>query len=296
MKISLKYNKKHLVKYLIVKLLTIGLLFLIFFIGYQVYMIRQQNIKIEREIIKIENLTQGFEGVRIVHISDLHSSKFNKKEKEILTIINQLNPDFIFITGDFVSKRPDIESINNFFWQVLGERYSNRIFGVWGNHDHWYKNFEMLKKKLKQSQIEILENENKKLKIGSEKDYIYLIGVDDPHTNRDDLLRAMQGITDKTIPQILLAHSPDIINKAKEQGIDLVLTGHNHGGQIVFPFIGPIFVPSKSGRKYLKGLFKENSTYLYVNRGIGTSLLPIRNVPLEITLIELQKNEANINY
>ncbi len=289
MKISLKYNKKHLVKYLIVKLLTIGLLFLIFFIGYQVYMIRQQNIKIEREIIKIENLTQGFEGVRIVHISDLHSSKFNKKEKEILTIINQLNPDFIFITGDFVSKRPDIESINNFFWQVLGERYSNRIFGVWGNHDHWYKNFEMLKKKLKQSQIEILENENKKLKIGSEKDYIYLIGVDDPHTNRDDLLRAMQGITDKTIPQILLAHSPDIINKAKEQGIDLVLTGHNHGGQIVFPFIGPIFVPSKYGRKYLKGLFKKNSTYLYVNRGIGTSFLPIRNVPLEVALIKLQR-------
>ena len=254
-----------------------------------------KQIKIERKIIKIENLPQEFEGVKIVHISDLHSSKFNRREKQILTIINQLNPDFIFISGDFVGPRPDIESIN-FFWQALGEKYLNRIFGIWGNHDHWYKNFETLKRKLKQSHIEILENENKKLKIGSKKSYIYLIGVDDSYTNRDDLLKAMQGITDKTIPQILLAHSPDIMPKAKEQGIDLVLAGHNHGGQIVFPFIGPIFVPSRSGRKYLKGLFKENSTYLYVNRGIGTSLLPIRNVPLEITLIELQKNEANINY
>ncbi len=258
-------------------------------------MTRRQNIKIEREIIKIENLPQEFEGMRIVHISDLHSSKFGRREKEILTIINQLKPDFIFITGDFISPNPDIGSVS-FFWQVLGERYLNRVFGVWGNHDHWYKNFEVLKKKLKQAQIEILENEKKKLKIGPSKEYIYLIGVDDPHTNRDNLSRARQGIVDRNISQILLAHSPDIMSKVEEQGIDLVLTGHNHGGQIVFPVIGPIFVPSRSGRKYLKGLFKENSTYLYVNRGIGTSLVPIRNVLSEITLITLQKNETNINY
>ena len=249
---------------------------------------KKEDIKIEREIIKIENLPQEFEGIKIVHISDLHSSKFGRIEKKILVIINQLNPDFIFITGDLVSRKPDIELISP-FWQILGERYLNRIFGVWGNHDHWYKNFETLKKKLKQSQIEILENENKKLKIGLGEEYIYLIGVDDPYTGRDNLLKARQGIVGKNIPQILLAHSPDIMPKAKEQEIDLVLAGHNHGGQVVIPIIGPVFVPSKYGRKYLKGLFKENLTYLYVNRGIGASLLPIRNVPLEVALIKLQK-------
>ena len=279
---------KNWMPFIIFKLIIIGLLFLTFFIGYQATMIKQQDIKIEREIIKIENLPQGFENLRIAHISDLHSSKFGRREKEILTIIDQIDPDFIFITGDFVSRKPNIESIN-FFWQTLGRKYSNRVFGVWGNHDHWYKHFEILKKKLEQSQIKILENENRKLEIGLDKEYIYLIGVDDPHTSRDNILKAMQGITNKNIPQILLAHSPDIISKAKEQGIDLVLAGHNHAGQIIFPVIGPLFVPSKYGRKYLKGLFKENSTYLYVNRGIGTSLLPIRNVPLEIALIRLQK-------
>ena len=98
-------------------------------------MIRKQDIKIERETIKIENLPQEFKGVRIGHISDLHSLKFNRKEKEILKIINKLNFDFIFITGDFLGSRSDIGSIS-FFWQILGEKYPNRVFGVWGNHDH----------------------------------------------------------------------------------------------------------------------------------------------------------------
>jgi hypothetical protein len=92
----------------------------------------------------------------------------------------------------------------------------------------------------------------------------------------------------------MLAHSPEIFRRIKSQNIDLVLTGHTHGGQVNIPFITNFFLPVKYGRKYKSGLFKEDSTYLYVNRGVGTTLLPFRfNAPPEITLIELNQEVEN---
>jgi len=169
------------------------------------------------------------------------------------------------------------------FWQKLAQQHKNQVFAVLGNHDT-----ELVKNYLTASGIRVLDNEHEKIFLG--KDYIYLIGVDDPWTGRDDLARAMEG-TEKDGLKILLAHSPDIIDKAAKQKIDLVLVGHTHGGQVNIPFLGELIQSLlKYGQQYTKGLFKIDSTYLYVNRGIGTSVFPIRfNCPPEITLIELRK-------
>ncbi len=260
-------------------------LFLVF--GYYILFFEPNNIQIEKQVIAIENLPQRFDGVKIVQLSDFHSLWFGSREKKVLEMLEELKPDFVFITGDFVdpiTKAITDRKLNSvkIFWQKLGEKYENRIFGVLGNHDT-----KFVKNYLIESGITILDNENKKLILNNE--HIYLVGVDDPWTRRANLSKAMEGIENEG-PKILLAHAAEIIDEAVREKIDLVLVGHTHGGQINFPVLEWLQPLSEYGRKYTSGLFRIEDTYLYVNRGIGTSILPIRfNCPPEITLIELQK-------
>ena len=282
------------------KIVLIIFLIIVLFLSYYMVIFEPHNIQIERHTIMIENLPHSFEGMKIVHLTDFHSYWFGFREKKVLEILEEIEPDFVFLTGDFVDSitktitDPEFESVE-IFWQKLGKRYENRIFAVLGNHDP-----RVIENLLEESGINVLDNENKKIFIDNK--FIHLIGVDDPRTGRDDLSKAMKGIQ-KNRPKILLAHSPDIITEAVEKRIDLVLVGDTHGGQVNIPIINPILEYlkplTKYGRKYTKGLFKiENTpldskhltgyTYLYVNRGIGTSVLPIRfNSPPEITLIKL---------
>ena len=285
-KICYNKNTKMLMKRIILIILSLVILFL----GYYMVIFEPNNIKIEKQILAIENLPQSFEGVRIVHLTDLHSLWFGWREKKILQILEELEPDFVFLTGDFVDPMTKLitdRELNSVkvFWQELGEKYENRIFAVLGNHDP-----QSLKNLLEKSGINVLDNENKKLK--RDKEFIFLIGVDDPRTGRDDLSRATKGIQENR-PKILLAHAPDIISEAVEKRIDLVLVGDTHGSQVNIPILNPILKYlkplTKYGRKYTSGLFRVKDTYLYVNRGIGTSLIPIRfNCPPEIALIELR--------
>ena len=256
------------------------------------FVFEPNNIQIEKINIEMTNLPESFDGTKIVHLTDFHSYGFNKREKKVLEMVDGLNPDFVFITGDFVDRKTkEINSVQE-FWQELGNKYQGKIFGVLGNHEYGNKNADSdsLEELLEESGIVILDNENQK--IFQDDEYIYLIGVDDPDTGNDDLKKATVG-TEKGIPKILLAHSPDIINdldSLKEEEIDLILAGHTHGGQIGIPFVRPFWVPTKNHGKYTSGLFIFDNVHLYVNRGVGLSVLPIRfNCPPEITVIELQK-------
>ena len=261
--------------------------------GWYSLLFEPNNIQVEKINIEIANLPESFEGTKIVHLTDLHSFGFDKREKMVLEMVDQLDPDFVFITGDFVDRKTkDINSVQK-FWQELGDQYKGKIFGVLGNHE--YKNEEAdsnsLEELLKKSGIVVLDNENQKIFLQGDE-YIYLVGVNDPHTGRADLKKALAD-TEKNIPKILLAHAPEIVNKPdilKEEKIDLILAGHTHGGQIKIPFIRPFWVPTKNHGKYASGLFEINNTALYVNRGIGLSAFPIRfNCPPEIAVIELKK-------
>ena len=250
--------------------------------------IEPNRIKVEKLSLKIKDLPSSFENLKILHLSDFHSCDFGQKEKKILKILSQLSPDFIFITGDIVDwSTRDFESCRK-FWKELSKNYQGRTFGVYGNHDHRNKNFRDLDAFLKESKIEILNNESRIIEKG--EDFIYLIGVDDPHLGYDNIENAMKGIESNT-SKILLAHSPEIFRKIKEKDINLVLAGHTHGGQINIPFFSYFVLPLKYDKKYKSGLFEENSTYLYVSRGIGETVLPIRiNAFPEVTLITLLKN------
>jgi len=266
---------------LLFKILIVGF----FIIGTLAFFITPNLIKVERLSLQINNLPPSFEGTKILHLTDFHSKKFGRKEKNVLKLVSELKPDFIFITGDVIDwQTKDFRSCQK-FWQELAKNYQQRIFGVYGNHEHRNRNFKNLDNLFIRSGIKILNNEAVKLEKGD--GFIYLIGVDDPHLGYDDIEKAMEKVEEKA-PKILLAHSPEIFRRVKDKNIDLVLTGHTHGCQINIPLLCDFFIPLKYDKKYKRGLFQENSTYLYVNRGIGETFLPIRFMSFpEITLINL---------
>ncbi len=244
---------------------------------------------IEPNIIKIEKLNFNFESFEgkfsALHLTDLHSKSFGRKEKEILKIIDKTQPDFIFLTGDIVDWiTKDLDSCY-IFWQELVQKNKGRVFAVLGNHEHRNPQFLKIVSLLSQSEIKVLDNEWKEIKVDEAS--FYLIGVDDPHLGFDDLGKAMIGLPENSI-KILLAHSPEIFRKTENQGIDIILTGHTHGCQINIPFICDKIIPLKYDKQYRAGLFEKNGTFLYVNRGIGETFLPLRlNAFPEATLLKI---------
>ena len=249
------------------------------------------NFKVEKIRFYFKNLPLSFDRVTIVQISDLHSKQFGRREKLVLKMINQLNPDYIFITGDIIDSHTKIEDLDlcRPFWEKLSQSYQDRIFAIFGNHLHDSRilNVHDFKKTIESCNIPILLNENRKLIRNGE--YIYLIGVDDPRTKHHNLKQALQGVEDKRV-KILLAHSPEITEDLEEGEVDLILSGHTHGGQVRLPFIRNFWIPTRDHGKYVSGLYQVKSIPLYINRGIGVDVIPIRfNCPPEITLIELRK-------
>ena len=271
---------------------------LIVSIGFWGFFVEPRMLVVEKMSLRIKNLPPSLNNLKIVHLTDLHSRGFGKKERRVLSILSQLKPDFVFITGDIVDEKTrDFESCQR-FWKKLSENYQARIFGVYGNHEHLIKNFGKLGNLLQESGIKILNNESVILKkengftysVGDSmvSDGIYLIGVDDPYLGYDNIDKAMEGIKEDN-PKILLAHSPEIYRKVKDKNIDLILVGHTHGCQVNIPPFCHLFLPMKYDKKYKRGLFKEGSSYMYVNRGIGEIVVPMRlNALPEIGLILLK--------
>jgi len=265
-----------------------GVLFLIIFAVYSLFK-EPFDIRLERKIISLEKLPENFEGLKIIQISDLHSKKFGRKEKRILEIIGQQKADFIFITGDINEARQKKIDSNIKFWEKLGKINSGCVYAVFGNHLYEDKKIEpiIIRDILEKSGIQVLDNEN--IKLEREGQYIWLLGVNDPHTNHHNLLKALQGVDNSSI-RILLSHSPEIVDDFRAGDADLILTGHTHGGQVKIPGVRAFWSPTKYHGKYARGLFKVKGVYVYVNRGIGTKKLPIRfNSRPEITLFTLKK-------
>jgi predicted MPP superfamily phosphohydrolase len=291
----------------------IGILFVL---GIWTILIEPNIIEVEKISFNIKNLPASFVGTKIIHLSDLHSRNYGRQEKKILEILEQLNPDFIFITGDIIDWSTKNFKSCQIFWKELSKKFENRVFAVYGNHEYKNCHFKTFDKIFKQSGIKVLNNQSEKIE--NNEDFIYLVGIDHPYPDckelkhdktqkrcRDYLQKTynnnLQIALEKTkeekteIPIILLAHSPEVFREVKNYHqkfsgkIDLVLAGHTHGGQINIPFLIDFILPLEYDKQYKKGLFRENSTYLYVSRGVGNSGLPIRfNSFPEITLIEIK--------
>ncbi len=246
------------------------------------YALNEANtLTIENIKIRLKRLPKNLEGFRLVHLSDIHHSPFTDIAhiSRAVEISNQLKPDMFVLTGDYISHETAYIAP---MAKVLGQLKSE--FGTYaclGNHDHW-TNAEMVTDLMRQENINVLINEG--FRFAARGASFWLAGVDDYMVGKTDLRSALRGSFPDEM-KMLLAHNPIIVRRAARVEVDLVLSGHTHGGQIKIRNEEKRILPR---RKLKNGLYRRKDTQIYITRGIGTVVLPMRyGCPPEISLIEL---------
>ncbi len=249
-------------------------------------------IDIHNVDIRLKNLPEAFRGFRIAHIADFHYGEYSEPTfiRSVVRAVNALRPDLIALTGDFVSSGPMAKRISIDFAfhcaNLLAMLECPQKYAVMGNHDVLVSRADVTDALVSKG-IPVLHNHA----IPIEKDgtRFWLAGVADVSTGNEANLSAAipRSRVAAAEPLILMAHEPDYADQVIGSGIDLMLSGHTHGGQVRIPFMPPMNLPPM-GRKYVEGHFFLNDLQLYVTRGIGTVGMPFRfRCPPEITVITL---------
>ena len=251
----------------------------------------------EYEIVS-DRIPEAFNCFRIAQVSDLHNKDFGEGYGKLLTKLYQISPDIIVVTGDLIdSRQTDLDVALEFAWQA-GK--IARVYYVSGNHEARIPEYEELKAGLVKAGVVILENQ--KVQIAREGASITLMGIDDPSFQEDYLFGDSESIARQAIENlqnesdgytILLSHRPELFDLYVETGMNLVFSGHAHGGQFRVPFIGGLVAPNQGFfPEYDAGQFTEENTTMIVSRGVGNSIIPIRfNNRPEIVVAELKTPE-----
>jgi hypothetical protein len=224
-------------------------------------------------------------GLKVAFLSDFHIKSISVREKKILEILEEEKPDLVLLSGDYISFKGSYEPVMSFFHQF---KAPYGIYGVLGNTEYSNENGSCIlchnerSKTLKDKQNPVfLRNSLLPLKINGK--ILNIIGVDDPVEKKSDLKTSLKKVN-FNYPSILLSHSPEIFEEASNYGIDLLLCGHTHGGQIFLTKYIRYILPLDPILEFIEGFFQKGRTLMYVSRGIGTSFLPFRfGVKPEIT-------------
>lgn len=275
-------------------LLTLLVLLIIYFIW--------ENMVFEKKYydIKIPHLPSGLDGVKICHISDLHLPHNGVNLKELTAAIIEDNPDLIVITGDIFGD--DIDRDNQNAVRYLGQSLNEvaPIYAVSGNNDLPYMEGDKWRRSLEAHGINVLLDEAAYIKINGE--ILVLLGLKEtPEMNDYAVVPESRNFMEniqvkdqyKDRPQILLAHHPEFFeNYIRHSNVDLVLSGHTHGGQIHLPFIGGVFAPGQKFNPYYDyGIFaskEEPAKRMVINRGLATTKFTFRMLnKMEVTFITL---------
>ncbi|MFA6456527.1 MAG: metallophosphoesterase [Bacteroidota bacterium] len=245
--------------------------------------------EITNKTITIPNLPEEFKGFTIGMLSDIHSSIFMNKEDmdKYVSAMNELKTDLVVVTGDFVNSQTD--EVYPFAEAFSNLHSPNGVYGCLGNHDYFARDVERVAKEVDGCGVKLLRNDAVQIRKGSS--FFNLIGVDDigRNTPPEEYMTKALAFAKNDQPKILLCHKPYYFEKAKELGFDLTLSGHTHGGQIVFGTIDrtPIALAAMFS-KYISGLYTIDQSHLYVNNGIGFTGVPFRvNCPAELTVLTL---------
>jgi len=242
--------------------------------------------------VPLDDLTEDLRGFRIVQTSDLHigNSMEGRRLERLVGRVNALDPDLIVVTGDIFDFNPAVLERGARALAGLRARYG--VFAVLGNHDS-YVGAEQVAAALRDHapDLRLLRREVVRLPVSAP---LYLAGIDDPGrswTARNVDLPDLQALAEELPsdgPTVLLVHRPEAFPQAARLGFPLVLAGHTHGGQLALPTLGGQLNLARLMTRYHRGLFRENGSVLYVNRGAGVAGPAIRvNCPREITTIEL---------
>jgi len=245
-------------------------------------------VEVSEQTLWFPDLPAGFDGYRILLLTDLHLDGLEPLTDVLIERVRDLEVDLCLIGGDIRMELygPIAPSVRLLHRLVEHVETADGNFGVLGNHDC----IEMLPD-LEAAGVRMLVNDAQEIRRDGSS--LWLVGVDDPHFYKcDDLEYACRDIPAESF-RVLLAHSPEIYNKAVQHGIRLYLCGHTHGGQICLPGFGPVFTHSSAPRQMAAGRWTHLNMTGYTSRGAGASGVPLRfNCPGEIPLITLHRGEA----
>jgi len=223
--------------------------------------------------------------LRVVQLTDIHAglTMTRREMRRYAEEVIALEPDLFVLTGDYVSNTSAF--LPDCLEEMARVRARYGTFAVLGNHDHWYVPSGELTALFRESGIPLLRNENRV--IATAQGPFAVAGIDDLNAGRPDLQAALRGLT-PAVPTILLSHRPEVFPDAAARGVALTLAGHYHGGQIKLTLPRREISVAHLRTPYPEGLFRIGESRLYVSRGIGTSLTPVRlNARPEVTVLNL---------
>lgn len=254
------------------------------------------NTALELNTYTISNheLPDAFDGYRVAQVSDLHNAEFSDGNQRLLDMLREAEPDMIAITGDLIDSRK-----TNIAVALAFAKEAVKIapcYYVSGNHEARVSEYRELKTGLEAAGVTVLDDARVEIEIFGKS--ITVIGVNDPSFHAD-YLTSDAAVMDRKLSElssedagftILLSHRPELFDTYAAHDMDLVLTGHAHGGQFRLPLIGGLIAPNQGlFPKYDDGLYSEGNTNMIVSRGLGNSIIPFRfNNRPEVVLIELK--------
>lgn len=272
-------------------------------VGWYARFVEPRRLLLRRRVLQCPRLPQAFEGLTILHVSDTHVDAEDSEKAHRLASLRALQPDLVVLTGDFTDADGGIELCARTLGQLRGRL---GVFAVLGNHDYrTYRFVDLLVRNIRPNRlrdveplrdafrcqgIRVLQNEHLPLDWRGQR--LWLVGVDDRYSDREDLPRSLAGIPQEGF-KILLSHSPEILSQVDGNRVDLVFSGHTHGGQIRLPLIGALRKAVETPLEEARGVISRNGTMMHISAGIGTVFLPVRFLcPPEATLIELRRGET----
>jgi predicted MPP superfamily phosphohydrolase len=236
--------------------------------------------------LAVPRLPAAWDGLTILHVSDLHFCGTPDRVffQQVMDLCAAWEPDLVAITGDLV----DSNHHHRWIVPVLGRlRWRVAAFGILGNHD-WRRDPVLIRRRLRRAGIRVLANNWEQVEVRGEP--LVVVGHEGPW------FQPAPDLTDcpEDIFRLCLSHTPDNIRWARQHQVDLMLAGHNHGGQVCLPILGSVFVPSRYGRRYDSGTFHEPPTLLHVSRGLaGKEPLRYNCRPEVAKLVLVRKGEPS---
>jgi predicted MPP superfamily phosphohydrolase len=244
--------------------------------------VQRRSPRLFEHDVRVPGLSPYHDGIKIAHLTDLHVGMLTPTQKILRAIehANNARPDLVLLTGDFVCYSPR-------FVAKLGEITRGiraPVYAVLGNHDYWTDG-EGVRRVLERNGYAVLRNGHSEIHLRGEP--LSVIGIDDAITRHADVRRAFRGV-EKEGSKIVLTHVPSMADRAAEYGRSLILAGHTHGGHVNIPRV-TAGIAARLGNRYLAGFFEVGGSKLYVNRGIGSSSVPIRaGAPSEVAVLTLR--------
>ncbi|MFK7759335.1 MAG: metallophosphoesterase [Phycisphaerales bacterium] len=267
------------------------------------------SIEVRRYEIPVADLPSGLDGLKIAHVSDTHVGRRIPDSfiEQAYQRAMDLQPDLIVLTGDHVHSRADFNQRAADLCASMMGAFRGRVIGVLGNHD-WWGDGDDLTERMKNAGVHMIDND----RVWIDADHravvldepagesIAIVGLGDLTDSVVRPSRAFRDVSEGTA-RVVLAHNPDTAEISELSGglsrelsgdssprVDLMMSGHTHGGQVRIPFVGTPIIPSRYGQKYAGGLVQGPGFPVVVSRGIGMSMLPVRvGVPPEVGLVTL---------